>query len=264
MRAIAKTALSILAVFLVSSWATGQDKSPIRLPQINRTDPPKPMPADAAVKLEPGVRYVIEHDTPCLVFLSPGGSVSVKKQTGPITIDARFADGTGQEEEREYKGKYIYSFKAIKPGRDELIILPAGSTDESLAKRVTFQVGQMPQPPPGPDPQPPPGPVVSFRVILGYESGQTMTAAQNSVLYGKVVEDYLTANCTGGKAGWRRRDKDSVGDADPTMAAMWNAVKPAITTVPFAAVEVNGKIEIIPIEPTPAAMVAKLKTYRGE
>ena len=243
---------------------SAQDKSPIRLPVISNAAPsvPKPLPADAAVKLATGVRYVVESDVPCLIWLSPGGSVSLKKQTGPITIDARFADGNGQEEEREYKSKYIYSFRAIKPGRDELIIVPVGATDESAAKRVTFQVGQLPQPPPDIDPKP--QPVNSFRVIIAFESGQTMTQSQTNVIYGGEVEAWLKANCTGGNAGWRRRDKDSSGDEDKTMAKLWAAVKPAITTVPCFAVEVNGKVEIIPVEPTPALMVAKLKTYRGQ
>jgi hypothetical protein len=48
------------------------------------------------------------------------------------------------------------------------------------------------------------------------------------------------------------------------MAAMWNAVKPAVTTVPAIAIEVNGKVEIIPLETTPAAMVQTLKKYRGQ
>lgn len=126
-------------------------KDAIRLP-IAQESPPAPMPAtvDQVVKLQPGVRYVVESDVECLVFLSPGGSVSVKKQLGPITIDTKFYGGSGVEEEREFKGKYIYSFKAIKDGRDELIIVPVGAKSEAEAKRVTFQVGQLPQPPPVP------------------------------------------------------------------------------------------------------------------
>jgi hypothetical protein len=41
-------------------------------------------------------------------------------------------------------------------------------------------------------------------------------------------------------------------------------VKPKITTTPFFAVEVNGNVEIIPVEATPAVMIAKLKQYRGQ
>lgn len=114
------------------------------------------------------------------------------------------------------------------------------------------------------DPVTPPAPVTSFRVVLIYESADTLTAAQRAVVYGKPVEDWMTANCTGGKAGWRRRDKDSPGDADPTMAALWAAIQPKVTTTPCAAVEVNGKVELIPLDATPAAMVATLTSYRGK
>jgi hypothetical protein len=152
---------------------------------------------------------------------------------------------------------------------DGSVTIAAWGTENGKAKKIAellVQVGHAPQPPPKPkpdDPDKPKPPVTSFRVILGFESGATMTQAQINVLYGSVVENYLNASCTGGKAGWRRRDKDAAGDGDATFSAMWKAIQPAITTVPFAAVEVNGKIEIIPLEPTPAAMVEKFKTYNG-
>ncbi len=84
------------------------------------------------------------------------------------------------------------------------------------------------------------------------------------MIYGRVVEDWLNANCTDGNKGWRRRDKDAPGENDPKMAALWSAVQPAVTTTPCIAVEVNGKVEIIPTEATTAAMIAKLNTYRGK
>lgn len=113
---------------------------------------------------------------------------------------------------------------------------------------------------------PPPGPVTSFRVILVSESGDPLTAAQRAVLYGADVEAWLTANCTGGKAGWRRRDKDSPGDADPTVAALWTAVQGSLkpTDPPCVAVEVNGKVTILPLDTTPAQMIATLTKYRGK
>ena len=51
--------------------------------------------------------------------------------------------------------------------------------------------------------------------------------------------------------------------ADPTFAALWAAIKPAVTATPCVAIEVNGKVEILPLEATPAAQVAKFKTYTG-
>ena len=106
-----------------------------------------------------------------------------------------------------------------------------------------------------------------------YESGDSLTAAQRGIVYGKAVEDFLTANCTGGKSGWRRRDKDAPGENDATMAALWAAVEPGtlpdgkpdpkrITVTPCVVMERNGKVEIVNLEATPAAMIDKLKKYR--
>lgn len=145
-------------------------------------------------------------------------------------------------------------------------IISAWGVLDGRAKKIaelTMQVGPAPPKPDEPKPVEPKPVVTSFRVFLIYESGATYSSAVNSVLYGSVVEEWLNANCTGGKAGWRRRDKDLSGDADPTMAAMWNAIKPNVTTIPCVGVEVNGKVELIPLEATPAAMVEKLKSYRG-
>ena len=141
-------------------------------------------------------------------------------------------------------------------------------------KLATFQIAANlgPQPPPvdpnKPKPPEPKPPVVvtSFRVILVYESADTLTAAQNSVLYGKEVENWLNANCTGGKAGWRRRDKDLSGENDPAIVAVWDAVKaefasPKNTKTPAVAIQVNDKIDIIPLAATPAEMVATLTKY---
>lgn len=258
--------LAVLSVADASAQAPAKDL--IRLPVVGHQQESKPAPVDSVVKLTPEVLYVVESDTDCLVFLSPGGSVSVTKETGPLTMRGKFADGSGKVETRKFTAKYLFLFDAVKDGRDELIIVPVGAKSETEAKRVTFQVGQLPQPPPV-DPKPvdpkpvDPKPVTSFRVFLIYESAQTMTAAQNGILYGKAVEDWMTANCTGGKAGWRRRDKDAGGDADATMSAMWAAIKPKLTTVPAVAVEVNGAVEIIPFEADQTKMVAKLNEYRG-
>lgn len=150
------------------------------------------------------------------------------------------------------------------------VTISAWGVVDGRAKRLaqlTLQVGPAP---PGPSPQPPgpnppgptPQPVKSFRVFLTYESGQTITPAQSNVMYGNVVEEYLNANCTGGKAGWRRRDRSLGGENDQTMAALWAAIQPKLTTVPAIAIEVNGRVEILPLEATPAQMVKVLDTYK--
>ncbi len=270
---------ALLAVFCFHLPAFSQDhakpdeaKSTITLPVLPGPSIPNPMPPpqDSMVRLAPDVLYVIQSESACLLFSSPGGAITISRDEGPIRIKGVFADGKGVRETRNYKSKYVYTVEAVTEGKDELIILPLGAKSESEAKRVTFLVGQLPIPPPNPDdvkppppPPPPPPEVKSFRVILGYDALKTYPQAVINVLYGNVVEEYLTKSCTGGKNGWRRRDIKAEGDTDPMMTALWKAVQANMTTAPFVAVEVNGKVEIIPFEATPAAMVTKLKTYNG-
>lgn len=197
-----------------------------------------------------------------------GSSVAFKEVTKPLVL---FGLIHGAKEPGEYD---VPAQAIIVWGRSEgtTTVKALGIVNgkaRTLFKKV-FVVGKMPQPPPEPkpdDPEPkPPEPkpaVESFRVIIGFESGVVVPPNVISVAHGKVVEEWLTANCTGGKAGWRRRDQNLGSENDPKMASLWNAVKDAKPTPPFFAVEVNGKVEVIPFEKTPEAMVAKLNTYRG-
>jgi hypothetical protein len=124
-------------------------------------------------------------------------------------------------------------------------------------------------PPPAPPPKPvdpdvkPVDPLKSFRVIFIYESDDNLTPDQRAVVYGKAVEDFLIANCTGGKSGFRRRDKDAPGEADATFAALWAAVKPNVTVTPCVAIERNGKVTILNLEAAPAKQIETLQKYRG-
>lgn len=213
-------------------------------------DTPEPAPQPRSdVLLDAGPPVTVEQGRKCILTVQ----TTAKKVTWgiPPGCDTLPLDG---KRLAVWALPGTYTFRVMVPSGDDVI-----STE--LVLTVTG-----PRPPPiPPDPKPPepkpPEPLKSFRVILIYESGDTLTAQQNSVIYGKVVEDYLTATCTGGKNGWRRRDKDSPGEADTTMAALWAAIKPNVTATPCVAVERNGKVDIIPLEPTPAAMVAKLKAY---
>jgi len=141
---------------------------------------------------------------------------------------------------------------------------------------ITFAVGA-PTPPIPPTPVPPtpipptpvpptPVPVTSFHVIFVFESGKTLTSAQLTTMDAKVTRDYLTANTTpeGGFSGWRKYDKDQVSTKDtPTIDAMWKATQPKVTAVPCVAIEANGKVDILPLEATPAAQVEVFKRYKS-
>lgn len=120
-----------------------------------------------------------------------------------------------------------------------------------------------PKPPEPPVPPKPPAPAKTFQIILVYESGDTLTAAKTSVLYGRAVEEYLTAHCTGGKAGWGRRDKDQDPAADTSpLKDLWAAVKPAVTSTPTVAIAVDSKVTLEPLPASTADMVKLLDKYR--
>lgn len=272
MRGIPKVLSAVAALLLVASLPASEPAPNLPQPPKIVASPAAPvaeqpkLPVGAPVPLDPG-KFVFldvtgaqgpitwEFSTPGVIALLPDGATAVDYYPG-------VKQGESTPAWHKAPTKSSVPCLGVKQGA---VTVSAWGVLDGRAKKLaalTLQVG--PAPPDEPKPvEPKPQPVTSFRVILGYESGQTMTQAQTNVLFGSVVETWLNENCTGGKAGWRRRDKDSSGDADPTMAALWSAIKPQITAVPFAAVEVNGKVEIIPLEATPAAMVEKFKTYRG-
>jgi hypothetical protein len=151
-----------------------------------------------------------------------------------------------------------YVFRAMVPNGDDVV----------ATETVLTVTG--PRPPPGPNPPEPipptPQPVTSFRVIFVYESGDTLPVGQAAVMDAKAVRDYLGANTTrdGNTAGWRRYDKDiSLTNETPTFKALWEAVKTKLTVVPCVAIEVNGKVDILPFPATPAEAVALFRKYRG-
>jgi hypothetical protein len=196
----------------------------------------------------------------------------VTKDEGPQRIRGKFVGGSGAVESKRFEGKHLVIVEAMAEGRDELLVMPVGATNESQARRVFLRVGTMPQPPPGPGPKPEPKPVVnSFRVIFVVESAQTLTAKQNSAIYAAAVRDYLTAKTTkgsGGQNGWVVVDKDTTLDKyEPTMNRMWQSVQadPNFSkSVPFVAVEINGVVELIPLPQSAEESLKLLKSKRGE
>lgn len=196
--------------------------------------------------------YVVQSDEEVQLVASPPGVVSVTVETGPIRLRGTFADGGGKVETRVYQKKHVFVVERLKAGQVELLLVPKGK----IERRVLGD---------GTDPIPPPEPVKSFRVVFVVESGDTLTAAQTSVIYGEEVEKFLSAKCTNGRKGWFRRDKDGkVDQLDATMQALWKAVQAKVTATPCVAVAVNEKVEIIDLAATPAAMIARFKEYLGE
>jgi hypothetical protein len=161
---------------------------------------------------------------------------------------------------------------ASVPGRYRLLAYSSVKDDPTEPAVVVVVIGgAAPVPPPKPDPKPVdpvvPPKVETFRVLLLYESSAVLPAAQFGVLYGREVEQYLTANCTkdGPRNGWRRLDKDAPTDNDTeTFNALWAAVKPKVTRVPCVALEVNGTVTIEPLPASVPDALALFRKYRGD
>lgn len=154
--------------------------------------------------------------------------------------------------------------------------------DNDSGQRMRLACNHGPQPPTPPkpvvpddpiepdqvDPKPPlpPVPVTSFRVIFVRESGVTLPASQAGVPGAKAVRDYLFAKTTreANITGWREYDPQTdATNEQSTIRALWEAVKPKITTVPCIVIEVNGKADILPYPANPAEALATLKQYGG-
>ena len=247
----------------------GQSQPVIPRPEVVPSPMPKPATPDGAVRLPHDRLYVINSPVDAVPRLHPAGLVKITPLKGPILVRGKFAGaGAGAVETREFKGPFVWEVEAVGTGRVYLDLIPKGFKDEKEIVHGLIDAGydDGPPPPKPPDPGPPepsPKPAGAVRVIMVFESEDTLTRGQRAVVYGKEVEDWMTTNCKEGKNGWRRRDKDSPGDADPTMAALWAAVKPKITRTPCVAVERDGKVELIDLGETPAKMVEILNKYKG-
>jgi hypothetical protein len=247
----------------------------IRFPDI--TPPPSPAPPSPApnptapIPLNGDEVYAFDADIETMVKGYQPGLLKIDVQPGPARIKAKWAGSDGKSSWKEFKGKFVTTVESAGSGTATLVIVPVGakSTAEWIEKGIAANVAPQPPPvPPGPKPPEPkpPGPVSSFHVIFIHESGATIPQEQVAVMDAQAVRDWLMANTTpeNGKVGWRRKDKDSGAANDtPTMKALWEAVKPKITTVPAVAVEVNRAVDIIPLEATPETMLAKFKAYKG-
>ncbi len=269
---------SLLIALLCLPLCAADQVVPPKLPA-NAVRMPAASSAPAAVpvtpqKLTSDLLFFIDSDIPLLVLSSPAGMVNIVKETGTLRARGRFIDNPTKTVTKVFNGKFIYQIEAAKTGLCELLVIPSIDDEKKVIRRtLDVDAGEGPRPPPippgpiPPSPVPPtPVPVTSFRVIFAYESGTTLTAAQSGVLNGKAVEEYLRANTTpeNNVAGFRRFDKDTDASKDqPTMAALWAAVKPKITAVPCMVVEVNGKADILPFPTSPADALATLKKYNG-
>lgn len=223
-----------------------------------------------ALLLVPSWALAAPPDVPGELKVKPGQLVRVRVKTEAEVGTARnFTDTEAFWGELvSPKGERHFVFQAPAEGKRTVYVVAWWTKGETEGATTTIVVDAAPPaPPPQPKPDDPPAPkpvdpVTSFRVIFAFESGDLLPPGQRGAVYGKAVEDWLTANCTGGAKGWRRRDKDSPGESDPEFVAMWAAAQASKVGTPFVAVERNGRVIIAAVESSPAKMVESLKSLK--
>lgn len=203
-----------LALGLVDSAPQPARKGP-NLPPLPTTPtiPVVPLALDTVVILPEGVEYVIDHTSECVVASFPSSRLLIKKRAvekgQTLILTGRFLEGDKVvTKDREFTGPcYLYRVTAVESGPCELMVLPIGGGESELIRR-RIDAQHASQPPPKPvDPIVPPKPVPSpidadgLHVLVLYQPHVNLPAAQNSILYGKKVRDYLEANCPVGPDG---------------------------------------------------------------
>jgi len=252
---------------LVCLWASVAGMAGPRPCEVRAADPPK-VAAKAGDPAIDGPKQVAPYKLVRLEVTNlPDGAVVFWDVSPEAVVDIEEVNGRAIL--TAPAGSYAVKARVVRNDAGKL---------RSQTLRHRFVIGeQPPEPAPTPTPKPPepkppeptpqPVPVTSFRVLFIVERMANLTPGQNAVVHGAVVERFLDDRTTrtDNTRGWRRIDPHANTDGDtPTMNALWASVKPSITAVPCVAVEVNGKVEVIPLEETPAKMVAKLRSYLGE
>lgn len=256
--------------------------------QVPEEDRPEPKPHRGPTfvsELSEETWLVIEAPARLIVLHSPAGHVAVQPEEGPVKVRGKFADGSGKIETRTFASKHLYFVNAVKAGKIELLIVPAGVQAESEVMRQSLTVmGVAPIPPPNPDPPKPVDPPVPVdppkpvdppspipgdanRVLIVYESGEVslLPTSQAVLMSSQSVRDYLTRKCSKGPAGtpeFRIWDKDV--DTRNVDKAWQDAMAIKRDQIPWLIVS-NGKSGFSgPLPVTEAELMAKLKQYLGD
>ena len=145
---------------------------------------------------------------------------------------------------------------ALTKGRYRVLAWTAVGGDPSEPAVCVVVIGDAPPVPPGPtppgpnppgptppDPSPAPIPAAGLRVLIVFESAEAtkLPPAQQTILYGQQMRDWLNAKCAMGPDGktreWRIYDKDVAMGAE---SKLWqDAMKRPRTAVPWLIVS-NG------------------------
>ncbi len=140
-----------LAVVCGSLCAAPAD-SPFPVPPPQPVAPPTPAPSGTVLNLAADSLYIVNSSKDGALRIHPAGLVTISKETGPLTIKGKFADGGGKSETRKYAGPFVFIVEPVAgaKGRIELDFIPYGFKSDAEISTATVDVngGQAPQPPP--------------------------------------------------------------------------------------------------------------------
>lgn len=220
-----------------------------------------------AVLVLSGQLFAAPPDVPRELKAEPGDIVEVVvKAPAGTEIGYRLVGGKAlfRELKTDTPGERVFWFNAKAGGTYSVVWWTKGetaSTETAIAVGKGPTPPDPPQPPDPPDPPKPP-PDGPLRVIFVYESSAAMTAAQQSVMFGAKVREYLDAK----SKGWRRYDKDvdAANEKDAELKALWGAARGHVTAVPCVVVGRGSKVEILPLPATEDAALELFKKYEAK
>jgi hypothetical protein len=207
-------------------------------------------------------------EVPTTLKAEPGDIVEVVVKV-PVKqeIGYRLVGGKAlfRELRTETPGERVFWFNAKQGGTYSVVWWSKG---ETASAETVITVGA-PTPPVPPDPPTPPDPPKPppdgpLRVIFVYESGVLLTPAQQRVIYGAKVREYLDAK----SKGWRRYDGDvdAGNEKDADLKALWRDAKAKMRpdqTYPCVIVARGTSAEILPLPADEDAAVALFAKYAG-
>jgi hypothetical protein len=166
-----RTHAAFLFLFLVGCVETGQPApkgNTVRFPELV-----SPVPLPTAVSDLPADRmYYVASNEDVLVVDSPEGLVKLVHKKGPVSVGAKWVDGTGGFEFREFPEKNVTFVVPVAKGKVELLVV---GTDRSVTRKSLSVLGGG-GPSPSPDP-PTPEELTQFQKDLQDAYSQEKDAA---------------------------------------------------------------------------------------
>lgn len=177
------------------------------IPVLVEPDSPPPVQDSSPVStLKPDEFLVIESTVELIIRIFPEGHIAVEAMAGPVKVRARFADGTGKIETREYRTAFVYFLTSEKAGIVGIDLIPVGAVLEKDIERhvLTVSDGTQPIPPPGPGPVPVdpviPTPITptKLQVVIIEDPAQraTIPAEKIIIMDGAEIRDYCKTHCS--------------------------------------------------------------------